>query len=144
MVHNHASPFSHPLSWTVSLQNNLREILNFGKFVPKFWHFSWSPTSCWTFSIGNPRNQIRLNNVKIWPGQAAIWWRCENIWLKPEHLLQVVTPLKVRFVQEVLKVNRLKVDGLGGGGAHVHQEKRRMIRMTLVARETNQDGLSRV
>ena len=54
----------------------------------------------------------------------------------------MVTPLKVGLVQEVFKVNWLKVDRLGGGGSYVHQEK--MIRMTLVAQETNQDGLSRV
>ena len=34
----------------------------------------------------------------------------------PEHLLQVVTSLQVRLVQEMFKVDRLKVDGLGLGG----------------------------
>ena len=34
----------------------------------------------------------------------------------PEHLLQVVTSLQVRLVQEMLKVDRFKVDGLGLGG----------------------------
>ena len=31
----------------------------------------------------------------------------------PEHLLQVVTSLQVGLVQEMFKVDRLKVDGLG-------------------------------
>ena len=46
-----------------------------------------------------------------------------GIWLKPEHLLQVVTPLKVGLVQEVFKVNWLKVNSLGGGIYYVYQEK---------------------
>ena len=63
MVHNYASPFSHPLSWTVSLPNNLSAILDFGKIwnlCQNFWHFAWSPTSGWTFSIGDPKIWIRL------------------------------------------------------------------------------------
>ena len=65
-----------------------------------------------------------------------------GVWLKPEHFLQVVTPLKIWLVQEVFKVNWLKVNSLGGWEAGYIRKKSRMIWMTLVVRETNQDGLS--
>ena len=40
----------------------------------------------------------------------------------PEHLLQVVTSLQVGLVQEMFKVNRLKVDGLGLEGGDTNPQ----------------------
>ena len=40
----------------------------------------------------------------------------------PEHLLQVVTSLQVRLVQEMFKVDRLKVDGLRLGGGDTNPQ----------------------
>ena len=40
----------------------------------------------------------------------------------PKHLLQVVTSLQVRLVQEMLKVDRLKVDGLRLGGGDTNPQ----------------------
>ena len=43
----------------------------------------------------------------------------------PEHLLQVVTSLQVGLVQEMFKVNRLKVDGLGLEGGDTNPQDMR-------------------
>ena len=43
----------------------------------------------------------------------------------PEHLLQVVTSLQVRLVQEMFKVDWLKVDGLRLGGGDTNPQDMR-------------------